>query len=295
MSNFLPLYQFPCIVPDTTSSNAVFLAGVTNERRLEINRVSLSNVNAPSNTLVMQHTNVSSLVPDVEKHCDIFVGDFVSGGAPFVISQFASAADILLEGSATVVRANGTIVPQENSFVRYTQPKLFSITGVSGKSLWYTAFAESPSDETGSAWFAIVIRDDGSRSSYSYKLSTFPTSTPLLSVGTYTTSAFLPITGHLSVFDVDGRGVVYTVSSRDYINNSTTIQTLSNPISINMNGIKLTPSAFPVTLGDKGSSANLGGTQIVLYGGWDDSDQPTNDFHVYDTITNLWEARSQAS
>ncbi|KAG0267547.1 hypothetical protein DFQ27_008688 [Actinomortierella ambigua] len=347
MGDPLPQYQFPCIVPDTTASNVVFLAGVTNNSTLEINKVNLANVAAPSLKPVAQSTNTTLWARDMALVCDIFNGDpYRFNGAPIMLSLFSGAVEPAAEEDnphtgvsgpplvMAVVANNGTFVSTQSVPGPWLiGGGLYSNTGASGKYIWYTGFHNKAQGGRASAWFAIAVADDGSGGLYSFQLSMVPTTTPLLSIGTFMASTtLLPATGYLSIFDKKGGGLTYTVSSRAAVNNGATdnsIQTLSSPTAIKMNGIMLTKDAIPVTMGPKGyivdkassgvtilytiqpsstdipelqlvnvsgnvppflrkrASTSLG-TQLVFYGGWDEFGSASNNFYVYDTITNSW-------
>lgn len=82
----------------------------------------------------------------------------------------------------------------------------------------------------------------------------FPTSSPLLAVGTYLPSIGNFSHGSTTVFDTDNNGKIYPALG-DPNSDVTTASpgfSLDSPIAVNMNGIKLTAEAIPVTAASTG-------------------------------------------
>jgi hypothetical protein len=77
---------------------------------------------------------------------------------------------------------------------------------------------------------------------------------PLLSVGTYTPATSGISVGYSVIFDKSGRGQVFTATVNDQAasNNSIILVSLSNPGTVNMNGITLSSDALSVTLENTG-------------------------------------------
>ncbi|KAK3839702.1 MAG: hypothetical protein J3R72DRAFT_175754 [Linnemannia gamsii] len=75
-------------------------------------------------------------------------------------------------------------------------------------------------------------------------------SDPLLSVGTYTAAISGTSFGYSIIFDKLGSGQIFTATSSDQAaaNNSITLLSLSNPGTVNMNGIRLSANAVSVTM-----------------------------------------------
>ncbi|KAF9970254.1 hypothetical protein BGZ73_007078 [Actinomortierella ambigua] len=256
MGDSLPQYHFPCLAPDSTASNAIFLAGVDNTSTLQIHRVNLANVINPLLTPLLQQTNRTLWAANKPLTCNVFDADRFrfGGGAPMVLTQVSGESTGTTEKGApltmAVVTNHGTLVWTHAAAGPWRVANgLYSNTGASNKYLWYTGFSSvTEGDGAKSGWFATL------------------TTTPLLSVGTYAATSQLPATGFLSVFDENGGGFTYTVNSGVAIDNTTNIQSLSNPTKIKMNGIKLTKDAFPVAMGTKGyivDKASSGAT--ILY------------------------------
>lgn len=77
---------------------------------------------------------------------------------------------------------------------------------------------------------------------------------PMLSVGTYTPTTLGDSQGYSVIFDNLGKGQVYSATGSDQatLNNTIPVLILSNPGSVNMNGIVLSSDAVSVTMGDTG-------------------------------------------
>ncbi|KAF8930525.1 MCM DNA helicase complex subunit [Haplosporangium gracile] len=77
---------------------------------------------------------------------------------------------------------------------------------------------------------------------------------PLLSVGTYTPTNVGDSRGYSVVFDTQGNGQVFSATGSDQtpFNNTIPLLHLSNPSSVSMNGIMLSPDAVSVTMDDTG-------------------------------------------
>lgn len=69
-----------------------------------------------------------------------------------------------------------------------------------------------------------------------------------MSVGTYVAASNTPVQGYHVVFDAAGGGVVYQTLNSASIQSGDRIMTLSNPVDVDMGGIKLTTNAIPVTM-----------------------------------------------
>ncbi|KAF9924987.1 hypothetical protein FBU30_005151 [Linnemannia zychae] len=138
--------------------------------------------------------------------------------------------------------------------------KNFAVVGTYGNYAWVAALTNTPANGTNSNWsgylFNSTVFSSGDDNStfinfpFDMAQKTFPTNTPLLSVGTYTQGSTLPARGHLTVFDSEGsRGSVYsstaTTANSKFLN-------LSYADNVSMNSIVLTPKAIPVSGGEVG-------------------------------------------
>ncbi|KAG0237905.1 hypothetical protein BGW42_008005, partial [Actinomortierella wolfii] len=134
---------------------------------------------------------------------------------------------------------------------------------------WFTALTNSTNLSSGSAWMGVRLNDTAIVTSIrDYLLGQAPTSTPLLSVGTYTNTARPPVVGHFIVFENDGKsGTVYTCSSSaSELGGVDRVQTLSNPQPVDMGDIVLSQNAYSVTQGSTGfviDKAASDGTTIL--------------------------------
>jgi hypothetical protein len=73
----------------------------------------------------------------------------------------------------------------------------------------------------------------------------------MLAVGTYGTNSGTFSPGHTIVFDKNGGGQIFSTTSdlRANVTNEFRVILLDTPTNVGMNGIKLTASALPVTMG----------------------------------------------
>lgn len=89
---------------------------------------------------------------------------------------------------------------------------------------------------------------------FSFDISSFPTTSALLSVGTYVASSNTPAQGYHIVFDTKGAGVIYTAldSAAPLATSLDRVLTLSSPTPVDMGGITLTSSAISLTMANVG-------------------------------------------
>lgn len=69
-----------------------------------------------------------------------------------------------------------------------------------------------------------------------------------MSVGTYVAASNTPVQGYHVVFDTAGGGIIYQTLNSASLATTDRIMTLSNPVDIDMGGIKLTTNVIPVTM-----------------------------------------------
>ncbi|KAF9427162.1 hypothetical protein BGZ76_002446, partial [Entomortierella beljakovae] len=237
MSVSVPSYTSACIVTDASGLN-VYLVGVpvTNENRLEMYLVNLSNINAPTATFIASQVNTVAWRSSAPKVCLSYPGNQASTNSPVLVYQLGP------QSFATNIYPNGT-VPSPGNFDRFyfMSNKLFSFTGAVGTLDWATGFTNQTYSGTGSAWTGIRFN-----------------STSILEsshdVGTYLSSQNTPAQGYNVVFDQSGAGMIYTVLSTasDVNTGSDRVQTLSSPVDVDMNSYSISKNAVSVTMGNVG-------------------------------------------
>ncbi|KAF9161558.1 hypothetical protein BGX21_002126 [Mortierella sp. AD011] len=244
----IPAYSNACLAPDSTGLN-VYLVGVptSNEGRLEMYSVSLSNINSPTATFVTNYTDSSFWSSSAPKFCLAYAGSPNTINSPIMVYQLGPRS------YATNMFPNGTVERAGNfNGIGFVSNKLFSFTGAVNNLDWATGFANTTFQGTGSSWTGARFNASHiTDSSLDWDLSIFPSQTPLLSVGTYVASDNTPAQGYHVVFDQNGAGMIYTaLSTATLISETPTdrVQTLSSPQKVDMSGYSLSKLAVPVTM-----------------------------------------------
>ncbi|KAG0264642.1 hypothetical protein DFQ27_001094 [Actinomortierella ambigua] len=328
----VPTYTNPCVVTDVYTPASVFVMGVsdTTPGQLEIHRVDLADVYHPRATLLSSQTNRTLWDASSEKLCDVFGldkrADFWQRPSVF-IQQFGGSTS---NSSTALVLPNGTVSAMWSNVAPKASARLFSPTGAVTGHKWYTFMAPARDPATQPVWRSVEITNGPIMSDHvEPPLSSYPADDTLLTVGTFNTAFMAPAPGHLMTFDRSGAvGLVYATSSTPLQVSNIHLQTLSNPLPLDMEGTVLTKHAYPISMGatgyiiDKtpsnttvlysvrpssgsynlhkvnvegnvppflqGRVATTRGTQIILFGGQLDDHTPVAKFAIYDTVTNAW-------
>ncbi|KAF8935763.1 hypothetical protein EDD21DRAFT_364745 [Dissophora ornata] len=247
MSSPVPVYQNVCIAP-TLSGSAIWLVGVpvANEGRLEAYSISLTNINSPTATLVANQSNPLYWSSQAQKACFNFPGNSANPNSPVMMQQFGTNSYL------TNIYPNGTIdFPSNFQGVGFVSPKVYSLSGAVGPVNWFTAVANVSSLTTNSPWTGLRMNGtEETESDRDFIISLYPTSNPLLSVGTYIPTSNTPAQGYHIVFDTIGGGVIYTAldSAAPIITSQDRILSLSSPQNVDMGGFTLTSNAVPITM-----------------------------------------------
>ncbi|KAG0015862.1 hypothetical protein BGZ81_011492 [Podila clonocystis] len=246
MSVSIPVFANACIAPSRTGSS-VFLVGVSaaQEGRLEAYSVNLANINTPTASFLGNQTDDRAWSSTAAKACIPYPGNTANANSPFIVQQFGPKSFL------THVYNNGTIEPWSYfNNTGYVSPKLFSLTGAVGAFDWVVAVANRTSFTTNSPWNALRLNSTGPflDANLDYVLTTYPTGNPLVSVGTYVAASNTPVQGYHVVFDTAGGGVIYQTLNSASLTTGDRIMTLSNPVDVDMGGIKLTTNVIPVTM-----------------------------------------------
>ncbi|KAF9337054.1 hypothetical protein BGZ91_009672 [Linnemannia elongata] len=245
----VPVYIHTCIAPGP-SSTSVYLVGVpvTNEGRLEVYTVDLSNINSPVATFKTSHSS-TFWTSAAAKSCFNFESNPGDVNSPIIVQQFKPNSYFVN------IYPNGTTsTPFSFKNTDFVSPKLCSITGSSENQEWVTAYmnATIPGKATNSVWGGMRLHaTNASDNTVSYLTSENPTSNPLLSVGTYVAASVTMAQGYHTVFDTNGGGMVYKVedSTAPVTSSNTNVVSLSSPQQVNMSGVRLTSNAIPITMG----------------------------------------------
>ncbi|KAF9571299.1 hypothetical protein EC968_000738 [Mortierella alpina] len=247
MSVSVPAYSNACIAPGRSAST-VYLVGVpvTNEGRLEAYTVDLSNINAPTATFVNNRTS-SSWSSYAPKGCYSYPGNQADANGPILVAQFGPKSYF------TNVYPNGTIdfASYFNS-IGFISPKLFSLTGAVGNLDWFTAFANMTFPSTNSPWCGLRINaTETINSQQDAIISLYPSSNPLLSIGTFVATSNTPAQGYHTVFDASGNsGTIYTTlaSAAPILTSQDRVLSLTSPQQVDMGGVTLTTNALSITM-----------------------------------------------
>ncbi|KAG0346578.1 hypothetical protein BG004_001379 [Podila humilis] len=250
-STAVPIYSNACIAPDTSSlGNAVLLVGVpqTEDGRLELHSVKLGDYSAPTATFLSNQTtlfwsNRGKLA------CFQVPGTAHLQNGGVLVQQFMPATSFF-----TTLYSNGTIA--ESSFfpsVGFASSKNFALTNGVGNEAFFVAQSNQTFSQTQSAWVGLLIFSlNGASSQRDFAIGSYPSASPVVSVGTFTYNANEPAAAHLVVFDTSGGGTIYHLASSLNYQLPSHLATLSTPSAVDMNGIVLTSNVFSVNMGDIG-------------------------------------------
>ncbi|KAK5798917.1 hypothetical protein F5H01DRAFT_327173 [Linnemannia elongata] len=267
----IPSYQQACLASDTRNS-AVYLVGGSSSVAglLEVNYISLTNINAPTIRSIGSNVNTLKWAAGAPKACFPAPSSDQANSVIKVI-QFGHGASYMSYISP------GGVVADPTSFagLEFQSPKLFGWVGsftTSNYNVFHMyAVSASPTTLEHSHWISLrlsFLTEGGSLSDQNTGL--YPSAVdPLLSVGTYTPTSSGDSQGYSVVFDKQGKGQVFTATGSDQatVNNTISVLVLSNPGNVNMNGIVLSSDAVSVTMGDTGYilDKSKDANTIVLY------------------------------
>ncbi|KAF9910583.1 hypothetical protein EC991_006142 [Linnemannia zychae] len=262
----IPVYNEPCLATDSSNTVPTFyLVGSSSPGSLEVNYV--NNPEATTVTRVAAQNDQSSWTPNAAKLC--FISPFATSANPGInIIQFGVGSTYM------AVAQTDNIVSSANSFsdTGFLSPKLFAWNGKFQDFDMFTIATNDTIEGTSrvGTWAGLRLnfRLNGP-SIISFGLGNEPTVTDnaLLAVGTYGTSSGDTSLGYTIVFDKSSKGQIFPTqgSLLADLNNTLPLVTLDRPADVNMNGIMLTASAYPITMGsiayilDKGPN----GTTVI--------------------------------
>ncbi|KAK3835198.1 MAG: hypothetical protein JOS17DRAFT_814798 [Linnemannia elongata] len=243
MSYPVPVYPQPCMAADE-DNNALYLLGVstTGIGKIESSYVSLANINSPAIKALGSQTDVNSWSTNAPKACFIYPAD-VHPNSPVMLVQYGAFKTFM-----SIMDATGQF-SQATLFVgtAFMSPRQFALVGESGDFAWFVAQTNVTDPVTKSNWYGVRLNfTTGLGSFIDPNVGVIPTSTPLLSVGTYGSTAATAWQGNNVIFDTQGGGYIYpTVGSLDQVSH---VITQSAAKLVAMNGISLTANSVPVTM-----------------------------------------------
>ncbi|KAF9922394.1 hypothetical protein FBU30_007466 [Linnemannia zychae] len=236
----VPNYPNPCITQ--TAAGDLLLLGVSpvNEGTLNVHKVDISNIASPSAPLFASQNDPQEWTSRSPSVCFPY-----SGGADSIATFFQFG----FLSRFTNIKAEGTI---ETAIyfpaMGFTSPQTFAFTGSAGKYDYFHIQTNKTFIGTQSNWSALRLNSTRALSSYfSYYTSVFPTGNPGLALGTFTPGG---TTGYQIIFDKTGTGTIYSTQLNPELidtNPTGSLVTLSRTLSVDMNGISLSSSAFGVT------------------------------------------------
>ncbi|KAF8977819.1 hypothetical protein BGZ46_007096 [Entomortierella lignicola] len=243
----VPLFSNGCIAPDRSGS-AVWLVGVSpaSEGNLQAYSINLLNISSPTAILIGNQTANGFWSSTAPKACFNYPGNTANPSSPIMIQQFMPLsyfANIYPNGSMS----DPLNVPGRG----FVSPKTYSLSGAVGNLNWFTTMVNYTYVDTGSPWSSLRLNaTEGLNSSQDFLLSQYPTSTPLVSVGTYVPSSNTPAQGYTVVFDGNGGGKIYiATSSASPINTDLDrVMTLTYIQDVDMNGNTLSTQSIPLTM-----------------------------------------------
>ncbi|KAF9910586.1 hypothetical protein EC991_006145 [Linnemannia zychae] len=239
----VPVYPRPCLASDE-DNNAIYLLGVspTGIGKMESSYISLANPISPSVRTLGSQVDIDSWATNAPKACFTYPSD-VHPNSPIMLVQYGAFKTYM-----SIMTADGQFT-QATYFdgTAFMSPRQFSMVGDSGDFAWFVSQTNRTDPVTKSNWFGVRLNfTTGLGSLIDPDIGTFPTSTPLVTVGTYGTTPTTAWQGSNIVFDTQGGGLVYP--SQGLLQASGKVITLSAAKSVAMNGISLTADSIPVTM-----------------------------------------------
>ncbi|KAF9933455.1 hypothetical protein FBU30_005489 [Linnemannia zychae] len=261
----IPKYKSSCIATDE-SSNSFHLVGSQTPEILEVNYV--ASIDA---TTVSQLATRKDSVWNVAagKACFAHPSPMIPNKAVSIL-QFGEArtAGTYFQGGVITKPSDGSVNTPSNTTVSiaFSSPKLLAWSGSSAQFTVFTMFTNYTwVDASQWAGLGLNFQELGSNL-MSYNISMFPTSTPLIALGTYTMSNTPTTSGHMIVFDKNNQAKGYVVTG-DVSTEKIPLVTLSGGSAVNMNSIELSSSAFQITMGETGYilDKDPNGNSVVIY------------------------------
>ncbi|KAG0275044.1 hypothetical protein BGZ95_009242 [Linnemannia exigua] len=264
MSSTIPNYAQACLAADNANSG-VYLVGApaSSVGRLEVNYVSVANINTPTASSLGYRVDTVAWASGAPKACFSYPSDTQANSGIKVI-QFSENKSYM-----STIQPDGT-VGNASLFhgVAYTSHRLFTLSGTFRDFDMFNVFTNSTSLVTSTRWMGVRLSFTEGVPSYREEvLGHYPTVSPLVAVGTYSSFTGNYSKGYSVVFDTAGRGQAFPALGSSVATPTTAekVLTLGIPVDVNMNEIKLTADAIPVTLANTGLIVDkaLDGSTVV--------------------------------
>ncbi|KAF8947722.1 hypothetical protein BGZ47_008094 [Haplosporangium gracile] len=252
-STVIPTFTNPCIASFITKgSTQIYLAGVSDVSNglLEVYIVDIVDIQTPVSISAISSLNTLYWRNNAPKACSTYPGDSNSNTAALHVQQFGPFTSY----DANILPSLVVEVPSLFEGYSWVSPKNYAIVGDAGPFAFAVALTNQTTLATNSPWAGIRLNGTrGLDGTMNPKVLSYPVSTPLISLGTYTPNTVSPARGYLTVFDNAGSGKVYAATGYDKSNPLITdLLTLGIPQTVDMNNIKLTLDAIPVNIGTTG-------------------------------------------
>ncbi|KAF9127924.1 hypothetical protein BGW39_005474 [Mortierella sp. 14UC] len=251
MSSTIPNYTQSCLAADNTNS-AVYLVGVpaSSVGRLEVNYISVANINAPSASSLGYRFDTEAWASGAPKACFTYPSDTQANSGIKAI-QFNENRSYM-----STIRPDGTIGNATLFYgIAYNSRRLFALSGTFRDFDMFNVFTNNTSPLTSSRWMGMRLSFTEGVPSYREEvLGNYPTASPLVAVGTYSSFSGNYSKGYSVVFDTAGRGQVFPALGSSVATPTTEEKALAlgSPVDVDMSGITLTADAIPVTLASTG-------------------------------------------
>ncbi|KAF9142780.1 hypothetical protein BG015_000664 [Linnemannia schmuckeri] len=251
MSSGIPVYNQACLATDSSSTvPSFYLVGSTSPGSLEINYI--NNPDSTTYTRVSSQDDQSAWTPNAAKLCYIY--PFSTSVNPGInIIQFGSGSTYIALAQTNNIVSGATYFQN----IDFMSPKLFSWSGKFQGFNMFTIVTNDTDTVTGrpGSWAGLRLnfRENGpSLLDYDIIYQPIAPWDALLSVGTYGEYAGSTAPGFTIVFDSSNRGQIFSTEGSLLADRNNTVPAvaLGTPVSVNMNGISLTESAIPVTMGN---------------------------------------------
>ncbi|KAF9550519.1 hypothetical protein EC957_000193 [Mortierella hygrophila] len=241
----VPLYTYPCLT--STASGDLLLLGISSaaEGTLNAHKLDLSNLSSPVATLYATQSFPTDWTSKSPTACFPYSGNTASIA---FFAQFGSLSRF------TNIRANGNIEPPiYYRDVAFVSPKLFSFAGTKDYFDFFHVYTNNTYSGTGSSWSGTRFNaTDSLYSFHSYYTSQYPSALPRVTVGTFSPGG---LAGYSVVFDKAGSGTIFStqLNTNSVLGDANgSLITLAKAQDVDMNGIKLTDAAIPVTMSNVG-------------------------------------------
>ncbi|KAG0275783.1 hypothetical protein BGZ95_008378 [Linnemannia exigua] len=276
--NKLPSFQQACLAADNANA-AVYLVGVpatTTPGRLEVHHITLSptNPNNPNNPNFINSKLISSSQVDPNNNSNnAWTSNSLKACFTYPSSPLLSNPIMVIQFDPyrtqfTSIRPGGIMDAPTNlnmTNLAFVSPRLFTLSGYFGAFEVFNVFTNFA---TNSAWMGVRLNyTNGVDQVRDSQLTNYPSRTPMIALGTYTSTLSTATQGYSIVFDTTGQGQAYPAigNATPVLGPQDRILSLGSSYNVNMNGARLTMDAIPVTMANTGFILDKGsdGSTVV--------------------------------